>query len=126
MDEHKNDVRFIHITKDPRFRPISKKDKKLKIDRRFASMFNDLKLKYTVDKRGRSLIREQTIHHDMNQFYHLEQNDSSISSDEELSKKIKLTINESDNDEDQKSSSSEEDENISEIEWNEFDDQCTW
>ena len=85
MDEHKNDVRFIHITKDPRFRPISKKDKKLKIDRRFASMFNDLKLKYTVDKPGRSLIREQTIRHDMNQFYHLEQNDSSTSSDEELS-----------------------------------------
>ena len=87
MDEHKNDVRFIHITKDPRFRPISKKDKKLKIDRRFASMFNDpkLKLKYTVDKPGRSLIREQTIRHDRNQFNHLEQNDSSTSSDEELS-----------------------------------------
>ena len=101
MDELKNDVRFIHITKNPRFRPISKKDKKLKIDRRFASMFNDpkLKLKYTVDKRGRSLIREQTIRHDRNQFYHLEQNDSSTSSDEELSKKQKLTINESDNDE---------------------------
>ena len=50
-------------------------------------MFNDpkLKLKYTVDKPGRSLIREQTIRHDMNQFYHLEQNDSSTSSDEELS-----------------------------------------
>ena len=66
-----------------------RKIKKLKIDRRFASMFNDpkLKLKYTVDKRGRSLIREQTIRHDMNKFYHLEQNDSSTSSDEELSKK---------------------------------------
>ena len=52
-------------------------------------MFNDpnFKLKYTVDKRGRPLIREQTIRHDMNKFYHLEQNDSSISSDEELSKK---------------------------------------
>ena len=124
MDEFKNDVRFIHITKDPRFRPISKKEAKLKIDRRFASMFNDpkLKLKYTVDKRGRSLIREQTIRHDMN---HLEQNDSSTSSDEQLSKKTKLTINESDNDEEQKSSSSEKDEDISEIEWNEFDDQCT-
>ena len=84
MDELKNDVRFIHITKDPRFRPISKKEAKLKLDRRFASMFNDpkLKLKYTVDKRGRSLIREQTIRHDMN---HLEQIDSSTSSDEELS-----------------------------------------
>ena len=70
MDELKNDVRFIHITKDPRFPPISKKDKKLKIDRRFASMFNDpkLKLKYTVDKRGRPLIREQTIRHDRNNF----------------------------------------------------------
>ena len=81
-------VLFI-LQKDPRFRPISKKDKKLKIDRRFASMFNDpkFKLKYIVDKRGRPLIREQTIRHDMNKFYHLEQNDSSTSSDEELSKK---------------------------------------
>ena len=89
-------------------------------------MFNDpkLKLKYTVNKRGRPLIREQMIRHDMNEFYHLEQNDSSTSSDEELSKK-KLTINESDNDEEQKSSSSEKDDDISEIEWNEFDDQCT-
>ena len=87
MDELKNDVRFIHITKDPRFRPISKKEKKLKIDRHFASMFNDpkLKLKYTVNKRARSLIQEQTIRHGMNKFYHLEQNDSSTSSDEELS-----------------------------------------
>ena len=89
MDELKNDVRFIHITKDPRFQPISKKETKLKIDRRFASMFNDpkFKLKYIVDKRGRSPIREQTIRHDRNKFYHLEQNDSSTSSDEELSKK---------------------------------------
>ena len=50
-------------------------------------MFNDpkFKLKYTVDKRGQSLIREETIRHGMNKFYHLEQNDSSTSSDEELS-----------------------------------------
>ena len=27
MDEHKNDVHFIHITKDPHFQPISKKKK---------------------------------------------------------------------------------------------------
>ena len=87
MDELQNDVRFIHITKDSRFRPISKKETKSKIDRRFASMFNDPKLKYTVDKRGRSLIREQTIRHDTNKFNHLEQNDSSTSFDEELSKK---------------------------------------
>ena len=87
MDELKIDVRFIHITEDPHFRSISKKEKKLKIDRRFASMFNDpkLKLKYTVDKRGRSPIREQTIRHDRNKFNYLEQNYSSTSSDEELS-----------------------------------------
>ncbi|CAF2533790.1 unnamed protein product [Rotaria sp. Silwood2] len=93
MDEIKKDNRFAHITKDPRFRPVSKSERKLKIDRRFASMFNDpkFKLKYTVDKRGRPLIKEHTTRDDMNKFYHLEQDDdddsSSISSEEETTKK---------------------------------------
>ncbi|CAF0742358.1 unnamed protein product [Rotaria sordida] len=97
MDEIKKDTRFAHITKDPRFRPVSKNERKLKIDRRFASMFNDpkFKLKYTVDKRGRPLVKEHTTRDDMNKFYHLEQDDdddddsSSISSEEEIKKKTK-------------------------------------
>ena len=51
----RRDSRFAHITKDPRFRSMKRKDRKVQIDGRFKSMFHDknFKLKYTVDKRGR-------------------------------------------------------------------------
>jgi len=153
MDELNKDARFVHITKDPRFRPASKSERKLKIDRRFASMFNDpkFKLKYTVDKRGRPLVQEHTTRDDMNKFYHLEEDEdesSSTSSDEESEKTTKkenkltndeeldelLQSDESDNEEqeeeeERKSSSSDEDEEVPEVDdeitWNEFDDKCT-
>ncbi|CAF1301576.1 unnamed protein product [Adineta steineri] len=156
MDELKKDARFAHIAKDPRFRPASKSERKLKIDRRFASMFNDpkFKLKYTVDKRGRPLVKEHTTRDDMKKFYHLEEEDgnSSTSSEEEeeTEKERKLTDDEEldellqsdesqeeeDDDEEEedeeeeedKSSSSDEDEEIPEVidgeTWNEFDDKC--
>lgn len=75
MDELKKDARFAHITKDPRFRPAAKNERKVKIDRRFASMFNDpkFKMKYTVDKRGKPLVREHTTRDDMKKFYHLDE-----------------------------------------------------
>jgi len=151
MEELKKDDRFAHITKDPRFRPISKSERKLKIDRRFASMFNDpkFKLKYTVDKRGKPLVREHTTRDDMNKFYQLEEDEdesSSTSSDEESEEKTEketddeeldelLQSDESDNEEEEeeeeekgKSRSSDEDEEIPEADdgttWNEFDDKC--
>merc|ERR1711862_624377 len=54
-DTLKDDARFKHIARDPRFRKMKRKDRKVKIDKRFHGMFNDknFKLKYTVDKRGR-------------------------------------------------------------------------
>merc|ERR1712227_183438 len=54
-DTMKEDTRFKHIARDPRFRKMKRKDRKVKIDKRFHGMFNDknFKLKYTVDKRGR-------------------------------------------------------------------------
>ncbi|CAF3474081.1 unnamed protein product [Rotaria socialis] len=157
MDELKKDSRFAHITKDPRFRPVAKNETKLKIDRRFASMFSDpkFKLKYTVDKRGRPLVKEHTTRDDMNKFYHLDEDESSSTSsdeeeEEEKPRKNKKSTddeqldellesddsddeekedNDNDEEDDQKSSSSEEDEEIPEvadgIEWNEFDDKCT-
>ncbi|CAF1563070.1 unnamed protein product [Adineta ricciae] len=143
MDELKKDARFSHITKDPRFRPASKNERKLKIDRRFASMFNDpkFKMKYTVDKRGRPLLKEHTTRDDMKKFYQLGHDDdddsSSTSSEEESDSETKkpkksaddeeldefLESEESDNDdeeeedddeeeEENKSSSSDEDEEI--------------
>ncbi|UJR35527.1 hypothetical protein I4U23_028281 [Adineta vaga] len=104
MDELKKDDRFNHIMKDPRFRPASKSERKLKIDRRFASMFNDskFKLKYTVDKRGRPLLKEHTTRDDMKKFYHLEEDEdesSSTSSEEESDNEMKKKKKSSDDEE---------------------------
>ena len=51
------DKRFAHIGKDPRFRSVPTKTKKITVDNRFSGMFKDkrFKLQYTVDKRGRPL-----------------------------------------------------------------------
>lgn len=53
--EEITDERFTHITSDPRFRTTPKSIRKVKIDKRFQSLFTDkrFQVKYTVDKRGR-------------------------------------------------------------------------
>ena len=49
------DDRFAKFATDPKFRSVSRKDKKVKIDKRFQSMFTDKRFsnKVGVDKRGR-------------------------------------------------------------------------
>jgi len=49
------DSRFRKFATDPKFRSVSRKDKKVKIDKRFQSMFTDKRFsnKVGVDKRGR-------------------------------------------------------------------------
>ncbi|XP_055677647.1 ESF1 homolog [Lutzomyia longipalpis] len=56
------DPRFSHLVNDPRFKNISESRRKVKIDRRFQSMFKDPKfsLKYTVDKYGRRVEKDQS------------------------------------------------------------------
>ncbi|KAI5089825.1 ESF1-like [Silurus meridionalis] len=48
------DTRFARVKNDPRFWEMPDMEQKLRIDKRFQSMFHDkrFKLKYTVDKRG--------------------------------------------------------------------------
>ncbi|PSN33362.1 hypothetical protein C0J52_20287 [Blattella germanica] len=79
MEDIVNDSRFSHITKDPRFKRIPKWEKKIKIDKRFQSMFKDkqFKLNYAVDKRGRPVIRSSS--EDLKKYYAL----SSSSSDDD-------------------------------------------
>ncbi|XP_053140568.1 ESF1 homolog isoform X3 [Hemicordylus capensis] len=73
-----NDQRFSRITKDPRFWEMPEKDRKIKIDKRFRSMFHDkFKLKYTVDKRGRPIQHSST--EDLKRFYNLSDSDSDLS-----------------------------------------------
>ncbi|XP_025197717.1 ESF1 homolog [Melanaphis sacchari] len=65
------DKRFSKIGDDPKFRRLPKADRKVKIDKRFQSIFNDkrFKVKYTIDKRGKPLRGSTTD--DFKKFYHL-------------------------------------------------------
>ncbi|XP_075904889.1 ESF1 homolog [Nelusetta ayraudi] len=64
-----NDDRFLRVQKDPRFWEMPERERKVKIDKRFQSMFHDqrFKIKYTVDKRGRPV--NHTSSEDLKRFY---------------------------------------------------------
>ncbi|XP_029314662.1 ESF1 homolog [Cottoperca gobio] len=76
------DERFLRVQKDPRFWEMPEREHKIKIDKRFQSMFHDerFKVKCTVDKRGRPI--NQTSTEDLKRFYQV-----SDSEDDETSKK---------------------------------------
>lgn len=82
-----NDKRFSNISVDPKFKRIPKAERKVKIDKRFQSIFNDkrFKVKYTIDKRGRPLHSSTT--EDFKKFYHLsdEEKDENTNSEEDSS-----------------------------------------
>uniref|UniRef100_A0A3Q3X8K4 ESF1, nucleolar pre-rRNA processing protein, homolog (S. cerevisiae) n=1 Tax=Mola mola TaxID=94237 RepID=A0A3Q3X8K4_MOLML len=63
------DKRFLRVQKDPRFWEMPERERKIKIDKRFQSMFHDerFKVKYTVDKRGRPI--NHTSAEDLKRFY---------------------------------------------------------
>ncbi|XP_062565523.1 ESF1 homolog [Armigeres subalbatus] len=65
------DVRFAHLVNDPRFKGIPKSEKKVKIDKRFQSMFKDEKfnVKHTVDKYGRKV--KQTESDELRKYYEM-------------------------------------------------------
>lgn len=84
MSSKKNqdgDERFLRVQKDPRFWEMPERDRKVKIDKRFQSMFHDkrFKVKYTVDKRGRPINHTST--EDLKRFYKV--SDSEDDEDEE-------------------------------------------
>lgn len=80
-----DDERFKHVLSDPKFRRIPKSERKVKIDKRFQSMFKNknFKVKYTVDKRGRPVKHSSS--EDLKRYYELssEEEDSSDSEGEE-------------------------------------------
>jgi len=71
MEDIMKDGRFSHITLDPRFKIIPKLEQKIKIDKRFQSMFKDkrFKINYSVDKRGRPV--SHTSKEDLKRYYTL-------------------------------------------------------
>lgn len=70
------DKRFSKIGADPKFKRVPKSERKIKIDKRFQSIFNDerFKVKYTIDKRGRPLHSSTT--EDFKKFYHMSDDES--------------------------------------------------
>lgn len=71
MDELLNDKRFAYVARDPKFKRIPKAERKVKIDKRFQSMFKDKKftVQYTIDKRGRPV--NQTSSENLKKYYDL-------------------------------------------------------
>ncbi|XP_071442045.1 ESF1 homolog [Hetaerina americana] len=91
MDKVIKDNRFSHLASDPRFKRAPKYERKVKIDKRFQSMFTDdkFKVKYTVDKRGRPVTHSSN--ENLRKYYALsseeEDDDSSGSTDSETKEK---------------------------------------
>lgn len=90
MSSKKNqdvDERFLRVQKDPRFWEMPERERKVKIDKRFKSMFHDKRFKvtYTVDKRGRPINHTST--EDLKRFYKL--SDSEDDEDEDDAKRKK-------------------------------------
>lgn len=74
--------RFKHVLNDPKFRRIPKSERKVKIDKRFRSMFKNknFKVKYTVDKRGRPV--QHSSSEDLKRYYELSSDEESSSEEE--------------------------------------------
>lgn len=77
MADQIKDDRFSHISSDPRFRATPKSVRKVKIDKRFQSLFTDkrFQLKYSVDKRGRPT--NQSSNENFRKYYDISSEDSS-------------------------------------------------
>ncbi|XP_072315909.1 ESF1 homolog [Eucyclogobius newberryi] len=73
--QKKVDERFSRVQRDPRFWEMPEKQHKVKIDKRFRSMFHDerFKVRQTVDKRGRPV--QHSTKEDLKRFYQLEDED---------------------------------------------------
>lgn len=78
------DKRFAKMGGDPKFKRLPKDERKVKIDKRFQSIFNDkkFKVKYTIDKRGRPLCGSTT--EDFKKFYHMSDEESVEDTNSEL------------------------------------------
>lgn len=83
MDSALNDKRFANISKDPKFRRVPASTRKVTIDKRFNSMFNDkrFKLKYTVDKRGKPI--NLTSNEQLKDFYEIKSDEEEETDEEE-------------------------------------------
>ncbi|CAO3678742.1 unnamed protein product [Umbelopsis vinacea] len=104
------DPQFAHVHRDPRFMRPKRKDNKVAIDKRFASMSNEDEFKSApkVDKYGRKL-KPQSKENEMKRFYRLDEDEDfeagsdddevEVSSDEEEYKTVEQLEKELEEDE---------------------------
>lgn len=92
MENILKDTRFTKLVNDPRYRQIPKTERKVKIDKRFQSMFDNekFKVKYTVDKRGKPV--NQTSSENLRKYYDLSSDESDSDSDDSEDNGEKLDI----------------------------------
>lgn len=81
-DDILKDSRFAHLVDDPRYKYVPKSERKVKIDKRFQSMFKDknFKVSYTIDKRGRPISKTST--EDLKKYYDLSTSSESDEDDD--------------------------------------------
>ncbi|KAF9405981.1 hypothetical protein HW555_013482 [Spodoptera exigua] len=86
MSDILKDSRFTKYLNDPKYRQIPKHERKVKIDKRFQSMFNDekFKVKYSVDKRGRPI--NETSTENLRKYYEVDDSEGSSASEDEPEK----------------------------------------
>lgn len=102
MSDILKDNRFAKYLNDPRYRQIPKHERKVKIDKRFQSMFSDekFKVKYSVDKRGRPV--NETSTENLRKYYELEESDDETSDEDSETGETKIeTQNEQGSQEDE-------------------------
>ncbi|XP_057700571.1 ESF1 homolog [Corythoichthys intestinalis] len=99
------DERFSRIKRDPRFWEMPDRERKIKIDKRFTSMFHDerFSIKSTVDKRGRPV--ESTTADDLRRFYQISEDGSDEDDDEEKEEEEENEDDASEDEEDEDSGS---------------------
>ncbi|AWP05083.1 putative ESF1 -like [Scophthalmus maximus] len=109
------DERFQRVSRDPRFWEMPERERKIKIDKRFQSMFHDerFKVKYTVDKRGRPVSHTTTD--DLKRFYNVEDEEEEKKKnvmEEEIEEKKRQTLQSRDADEDDNDGETEEEDSV--------------
>ncbi|XP_065158130.1 ESF1 homolog [Atheta coriaria] len=104
------DKRFAHVANDPKFRRIPKGERKVKIDKRFQSMFKDkkFKVKYTVDKRGRPVNHSTT--ENLKRYYDIDSDDDDEKDNEDSNQEESEEESEEGTNEDKEQDDEEDDE----------------
>uniref|UniRef100_A0A2M3Z723 Putative esf1 n=1 Tax=Anopheles braziliensis TaxID=58242 RepID=A0A2M3Z723_9DIPT len=110
------DSRFAHLVNDPRFRGLPKSEKKVKIDSRFKSMFQDerFQVKATVDKYGRPVRKSDAD--ELKKFYELDEEDEDEEELQREREREERAMEGRDKDEDEEQEKSEDDSDSSDDE----------